>query len=425
MRHVLTKCQKEALPVLQSDRNVFLTGHAGTGKSYLISHYLEAWPDRQEVPILASTGVSAVLIGGRTFHSFFGLGTMQGSPVAVAERALSNKNVRYRVRRAHTVVVDEVSMLPGDALGAAEAVARVARKSDEPWGGLRLIVVGDFAQLPPVSRTGERPWAFANPVWQESAFEPVILKTVVRSGDAKYTAFLEEIRKGQSSPEVAEFLNGRSKVPKDFDGTRLYPLRVPTEKFNRECLEELPGREWKFPTLYSGSKADAETMARTAPVPEVLHLKEGARVMIRVNDPKLRYVNGSVGRVVSVEEKEIMVRLGHTTMEFEPEIFSLLDGDGNVRATARNFPLSLAWASTIHKAQGASLEAVLLDLHGLWEPGQAYVALSRVRSGRDVFVSRWSPESIHSDPLVRKFYEDGCPSDFAGRIEYGQFETED
>jgi ATP-dependent exoDNAse (exonuclease V) alpha subunit len=422
--HNLTRCQKNAVPILESDRNVFLTGHAGTGKSFLISHYLEAWPDRKEVPVLASTGVSAVLIGGRTFHSFFGLGTMQGELREVVDRALSKKNVRSRLRRAHTVVVDEVSMLSGDALAAAEAVACAARKNEEPWGGLRLIVVGDFAQLPPVNRMGARQWAFASPVWELSAFEPVILKTVVRSEDEEYIAFLEDVRRGEASKRVVKFLDDRTVVPDDFEGTRLFPLRDPTELFNRERLADLPGREWRFPTLYGGSDAEVENLKRTAPVPEVLHLKEGARVMIRVNDPALRYVNGSVGRVGAVSEENVSVRLGRQTIDLEPVVFSVLDGDGNVKATARNFPLTLAWASTIHKSQGASLDAVLLDLHGLWEPGQAYVALSRVRSGANLFVSRWSKRSIHSDPLVRKFYDEGCPADFASRIEYGQPDIE-
>src|SRR3989338_258151 len=166
----LTSCQTKGLDVLERQGNVFLTGAAGTGKSFLLQRYLAGKPS-ENFPVVASTGAAAVLVGGRTFHSFFGLGILEGGPQAAVVRALQSRKLVHRLNTACSVVIDEISMLSVTTLQAAEAVARGARGNHEPWGGLRIIAVGDFAQLPPVTPgTRTKDWAFAHPVWQESDF---------------------------------------------------------------------------------------------------------------------------------------------------------------------------------------------------------------------------------------------------------------
>jgi ATP-dependent DNA helicase PIF1 len=408
----LSFCQEAALRKLDSDANFFVTGYAGTGKSYLVSHYLKNQTRYESMPILASTGAAAVLIGGRTFHSFFGLGIMRGTFDDVVKSAVSNRNVRYRIRKAQCVVIDEVSMLSGEAMSAAEEIARVIREENEPWGGIRVIAVGDFAQLPPIGNGRFRPWAFMHPVWQLSRFEPIILKTMVRMEDEAYLKVLNEVREGKVSDNLKRFLESRMNVPDEFDGTRLFPLRNATEKYNLEKLETLSGKTFRVLTKYTGNADSVEYLKTTAPIPEVLCLKKNALVMIRVNDPMLRYVNGTVGKVADWDEDRVYVNVGRKTVELERSTFTHMDGDGEIKSSATNFPLSLAWAATIHKAQGSTLEKVLLDLETLWEPGHAYVALSRTRSSEDVYVSKWSEKSIRCDPQVSEFYRTGCPYDF-------------
>ena len=166
--------QANALDLLRSGENVFLTGGAGSGKSFLIRHYMKE-VDSQELPILASTGAAAVLLGGRTFHSFFGLGIMEGGPDATYERASKDNKLMARLRKVEGVIIDEISMIPGQALMIAEALSQKARESTLPWGGMRIIAVGDFAQLPPVTQTGQRDWCFLSQVWKATGFQTVML----------------------------------------------------------------------------------------------------------------------------------------------------------------------------------------------------------------------------------------------------------
>ena len=180
-RKNLSECQRQAFSLLESDHNVFVTGIAGSGKSYLIREFLRH-KDPREFPIVATTGAAAILVGGRTFHSFFGLGILEGGVERTVENALRQSRVKKRLKEAQVVVIDEASMLSPEMLEAAEWICRAARKREEPWGGLRIIAVGDFAQLPPVVHgRRERTWAFEHPVWRETQFVPALLRTPFRT----------------------------------------------------------------------------------------------------------------------------------------------------------------------------------------------------------------------------------------------------
>jgi ATP-dependent DNA helicase PIF1 len=404
----LTVCQKAALDLLERQGNVFLTGAAGTGKSYLLDRYL-AGKSAEDFPVVASTGAAAVLIGGRTFHSFFGLGILEGGPDAAVARALKSRKVVGRLQRACCIVIDEVSMLSGATMKAAEVVTRRARGIDAPWGGLRIIAVGDFAQLPPVTPEGcRKDWAFLHPVWPESDFQPALLSTVMRTQDLDFLAILNFVREGIVNDEVLRFLDQRT-APflEPEEGTRLYPHRAQAEEYNRRRLNAIPHPVRSFPTQYVGEERYFETARRVVPIPDDLLLKEGALVMMRKNDVsgRLRWVNGSLGHVGRISEDALEIRLlTGEEIVLGKEKFSCLDGDGREVAAAWNFPVMLAWATTIHKAQGASLDRMIVDLEALWEPGQAYVALSRVRSSVGLRIERWSRSSIRAEPLVTRFY---------------------
>jgi len=404
----LTTCQQAAYDALVKGGNIFVTGGAGSGKSFLIRHFMRSL-DTKEFPILASTGAAAVLVGGRTFHSFFGLGIMEGGVAATIEKASRNRQVITRLKKIKGFIVDEVSMLSGPTLHAAEIICRRIRGSDVAWGGLRIVAVGDFAQLPPVERSPQaHSWAFLDPVWTFSGFQTQVLKTQTRCRDDEYMRILAQVREGRVTPEVKEYLDKKVlQVPEGFEGTRLFPRRDQTEMFNTRKLAELDSEEKSFETIYSGDTRAVESLKKNSPLPEVLKLKEGALVMLRQNDPMGRWVNGSTGHVEKIQPHALRVRLlNGRSAELEKVSFSLMNAEGEVIAAALNFPLTLAWASTIHKSQGATLDRMSVNLANLWEPGQAYVALSRLQSGSDLWIEKWDAKSIRVDPRVVQFYRD-------------------
>ncbi len=404
----LTPSQAEGFRDLTGGRgNIFLTGGPGTGKSFLIREFLDQSED--EIPVVASTGAAAILIGGRTFHSFFGLGIMQGGPELVVEKAMKNKRLRKRLKETETLVVDEVSMLSGETLDCAERIARMVRKSAEPWGGIRMIVVGDFAQLPPISRLKEngKEWGFLSGAWERSNFKKIVLREVKRTDDADFLAVLEDIRWGKLSEKVETFLNGRlvQAGEVEMDVPHVFPRRAQTDAFNRARLNEIENKSRFYKTEYGGKDIYIERLKRDAPIPEILELKEGALVMLRMNDPKQRYVNGTVGTIESLEDDVLLIRVKNRSIEIETFTFTVLDDEGEEAAFARNFPVTLAYANTIHKMQGTTLDRCHISLRALWEPGQAYVALSRARSGEGITLMDWDPSSIRADLAVQKFYE--------------------
>jgi ATP-dependent DNA helicase PIF1 len=406
----LNDCQRSAFEVLKGPGNVFVTGIAGSGKSFLIQHYLRD-QDRKECPVLASTGAAAILVGGRTFHSFFGLGIMQGGLEATIERAVSNKRVVRRLKKTKALIIDEVSMLSGTTIRAAEAIAREARGSELPWGGLKIIAVGDFAQLPPVTQSGARDWAFLDSSWERSALHSVMLRTPVRTRDERFLRILNSVRNGQVDPTVAAYLDARvvdATTSENFEGTRLFPLRDTVERFNLTRLEAVKGPLHEFVTEYFGDEKSTNDLRKSAPIPDVLRLKAGALVMLRQNDPMQRWVNGTLAQVESIDSAQGKLRVilldGGSVAEIERATFNLLDAEGTEIASARNFPVNLAYATTIHKSQGMTLDRVLVDLRNLWEPGQAYVAMSRVKTGAGLSLTGWTRSSIRMDGAVAAFY---------------------
>ncbi|MBS1969448.1 MAG: AAA family ATPase [Bdellovibrionales bacterium] len=398
--------QEHALEILRSGENVFLTGGAGSGKSYLIRHFMGEL-DPKQTPILASTGAAAVLLGGRTFHSFFGLGIMEGGVDATYERCCKDHRLLNRLKKVEGVIIDEISMIPGAALMIAEALAQKARDSKLPWGGMRVISVGDFAQLPPVTRSGPRDWAFINETWQRSGFQVCQLSHNQRVQDNYFLDVLADVRYGKVTQRVFDFLSEKVRPHDEEDtGTRLFGRRDMSENFNQKKLGEINEVEVTIDSIYIGAEKFIETLMKMAPVPQKLTLKIGCRVIFLQNDPQKRWINGTRGTVTKIEMDKITVRKdGGREVNVDKTTFSLQDAEGNVTATVIQFPLTLAYATTIHKSQGATLDEVWCDLRSLWEPGQAYVALSRLRTAEGLKLVGWNPRSIIVDPKVLEFYQ--------------------
>ncbi len=415
----LNEDQQKAFEILKTSSNVFLTGAAGSGKSFLLRNYLRT----HNIPVLASTGAAAILVGGRTFHSFFGIGIMEGGQSATIERALKNKRTVNRLKKTDAVIIDEISMISGPTLRTAEALVRKCRNNSAPWGGLRVIVVGDFAQLPPVNpHVQEKEWAFLDEVWSLSAFLPVQLNKMMRTQDTEFLEVLNSVRLGRVTEQVRNFLDSRTEIRAEGQFTRLFSHRADVEHYNLTKLEEIEAPLHSFQTVYRGKEKDIAAFRKNSPIQDVIHLKEDALVMLRQNDPEGRWVNGSLGKIKSITSTQLSIRLlSGMSVQIDIAEFNMLDAEGNSVVTASNFPVSLAWAMTIHKAQGTSIDRLLVDLRKVWEPGQAYVALSRARDPNALFIEGWSERLIFADPKVTAFHA-SLKNEMASSLDSKQFE---
>lgn len=399
-----------AFNLLMSGENVFLTGAAGSGKSFLVKKFLSQF-NKNEFPVLASTGAAAVLVGGRTFHSFFGLGIMEGGAEKVFEKAKKDSRLKKRIGQVEGIIIDEISMISGEVLDLAERISRLARGNEHPFGGLRVIAVGDFAQLPPVNKVGPRNWCFNHPAWDKVQFQNAFLTINHRTHDLEFLRVLGDVRLGRVTERVLNFLNDKIKVHDESDsGIRLFPFRKQAEEFNRFRLTKIAAETHIFSTLYWGDERKIQAMKDSFPVPQELILKEGAEVIFTQNDPQKRWINGTQGVVRKItgnknsEKKIIIEKRSGRDVTVEPVSFDLMNADGEIIMSATQYPLNLGYATTIHKSQGATLDKVWCDLSQLWEPGQAYVALSRLRHSTGLNLIKWSANSIRADQDVINFY---------------------
>jgi len=403
----LNQSQQSAMQKLKGDGNVFLTGAAGTGKSFLMRQFLAETGERPAM--LATTGVAAIILGGRTFHSFFSLWDFSGSVEQMIASALTNKRMIWRVRSAESIVIDEVSMLDSKTMSAGEEIARRIRGNHAPWGGMRVIAVGDFCQLPPVEpgREDGDPinWVFKSDVWKRSDFETVELTEIMRTGDETFMHLLTKVRKGIIDDEVKDFLKKQSITEaeaENIEGTRIFGRVSDVKRYNDRKLEALdtPMESFKAEILIQDSIFGAQKNK------DKLIKKRGALVMIRANNIDQGYANGSLAHYERVDGDLMEVILVESGMAvyLERKKYDLKDGEGKVTASAKQFPVSLAWATTIHKAQGATLDCVIADIRNLWESGQAYVAMSRTKAADKFFVLNWNARSVLIDPQVSRFY---------------------
>ncbi|MDB5187724.1 MAG: ATPase [Candidatus Kaiserbacteria bacterium] len=388
--------QSTALKVLQTGLNVFLTGEPGSGKTHTINAYVEWLRERGVEPaITASTGIAATHIHGMTIHSWSGIGIKKFLTEYELDAVASSKRVIDHVRTTQVLIIDEVSMLSADTLTMVDQVCREVRKNSLPFGGMQVILVGDFFQLPPVVRRNENqydnlgfddegvsPFAFRSPAWE--ALNPVVcyLHEQHRQSDAVYTQLLTALRRGVTEND-AIILDGRIvdeiNVPADIP--RLFSRNMSVDTVNSEKLRINTGVEEKYEMFERGPAHMTEALKRGCMSPETLYLKIGAKVMFTKNDPAGRFVNGTLGEVEAFSKAKLPIvrtRDGRT-IEVEATEWKLDDG-GKTLARITQIPLRLAWAITVHKSQGMTLDAAVIDLRDAFEYGQGYVALSRVRS---------------------------------------------
>ncbi|MBP9667177.1 AAA family ATPase [Candidatus Saccharibacteria bacterium] len=384
--------QQLALEILLSGESVFLTGPAGSGKTYVLNQFIRlAKHEGKHVSITATTGLAASHLGGTTIHSWCGIGIHDELPPYFIDNL--PKGRREIIQKTDVLILDEISMLHDFRLDMVDEVCRLVRKQpDTPFGGIQLIMSGDLFQLPPVNRDQGRVGGFVvnSQVWQE--LDPTIcyLEDQYRHTDDTLSEILHAMRDQDLRRSHAEALLARVQVdpPEGLLYTELHTVNVDVDRENEARLAQLDGDEMRYSQTTTGSTNYVESLQRSVLAPAELRLKEGALVMAVKNSPDKKYFNGSLGTVVafdSATEYPIIKFTNGKELTVVPDTWELRDGDKK-RASITQIPLRLAWAITVHKSQGMTLDAALIDLRKAFVEGMGYVALSRVRTLDTLFL---------------------------------------
>lgn len=425
--------QKEALVILKTGANVFITGAAGSGKTYLLNEYIRFLKSRGiGVGVTASTGIAATHLGGLTIHAWAGIGIgRQASDIDIRVMA-SNRRVAKRFARTDVLIIDEISMLDADRLDLVDRVARLAKGSFEPFGGLQVVFCGDFFQLPPVAKVGEPPprFAYHSVVWKKMNLKVCYLHDQYRQGDREFIEVLNAIRRASVGEIVKSCLRARQGTALfGKNVAKLYSHNVDVDAENARELARLSGKETFYRMEAFGIKAMADSLKKGCLAPEILTIKRGAKVMFVKNNFEKGYVNGTLGTVSDFDDWDypIVTTFDGKKIVASPEEWSI-EENGKMLAKISQVPLRLAWAITIHKSQGMTLDAAEIDLSDAFEKGMGYVALSRVRSlagmrllGFNNIALQVSPEITAFDVELQNFSEDTareCHSEPAYKKEY-------
>ena len=405
--------QELALAILLSGRSALLTGAAGTGKTHLLNTFIaQARKRGKKVSVTATTGLAATHLGGNTIHSWSGIGVNDRLPNNFFERL--SKTRRDVISKTDVLIIDEISMLHDFRLDMIDKVLRTVRENDQPFGGIQLVMSGDFFQLPPVNRPNEQGGGFVvySDAWQELRPAVLYLERQYRQNDEQLLEILTALRTGDVRRRHVEALLARTKIePPDGDITELHTVNVDVDDINIQKLAELPGEERSYQQTTTGSKIYVENLQRSVLAPENLVIKLGALVMAVKNSPQKLYANGSIGTVVDFEpltEYPVVEFRDGRRVTMVPDIWELRDGERK-RASISQVPLRLAWAITVHKSQGMTLDAAKIDLRKAFVEGMGYVALSRVRDLDNLYLYginrralEVSPDALAIDEVLRQ-----------------------
>ncbi len=421
--------QSTALSILKTGQNVFLTGQAGAGKTYVLNQYIDYLRVRGvPVAITASTGIAATHMNGMTIHSWSGIGIQNEFDKVNLQKLASREEFVDRLRNAKVLIIDEISMLHLKQVDTIDAVMKYFRKNDMPFGGVQVIFSGDFFQLPPVGEKGEtskEKYAFMSKAWLECNFQICYLTEQHRqAGHGEREQYglslndiLNQIRSQTVTQQAVDVLTQTLHHTIELNRTRLYTHNADVDKINLQEIANLDTKPQLFTATISGEKPLQEALAKSVRAPSELTLKLGAKVMFVKNLPLLGVYNGTMGKVVGwqgqsgktyqtddVDEQVYpIVRLNNGgEVLAEPEEWTVEGSDGEVLASFCQVPLCLAWAITVHKSQGMTLDAAEIDLSKTFEMGQGYVALSRLRSLDGLKLLGFNLKSLLLDEWVQR-----------------------
>ena len=409
--YYLSESQNIAVNNILEGKNVFITGSAGTGKSYLLN-YLRDKVDGMY--LTATTGIAAVNIGGITLHSWAGLGIEDIPVEKIAQNILSLKgtNTRKRLLKTKVLAVDEISMLSMETFEKVDKLLRIVRGNDAPFGGIQLILFGDFFQLPPVNSDN---FCFESKVWEEAEIKTIVLKEIFRQKDERFVKLLNNIKNGIVDKNDLEILKSRyGLVSNDaIKPTILSTHNYIVEKINIEKLNNIPREEENYIADFIGEKKYVDILKKNCIAKEVLTLKVGSQVMMLKNTyQKDGIINGSNGIVLGFSTKKRYPIVGFENgveMTIGPENWEITKFDYNTGeletlAIMQQIPLILSWAITIHKSQGMTLDKVECDLKNSFADGQVYVALSRVRDLNGLYIKSFDVNKIKANKKIIDFY---------------------
>lgn len=426
MKH--TNNPDDVLNAIDSGYNVFLTGSAGSGKTYLASQF--ANNTKLNVAVTATTGVAALNLGGETIHRFLGLGIasrpFEAGKIIGKWASVKKSSKKWDVEKwkvmeeLDAIIVDEVSMLRRDQFELIDIVLSSIKENNLPFGGVQMILVGDFLQLPPVvSETDRRkysdlvePYCFQSDMWKHGAFQSFNLTTNYRQGEGEFLNALEEIRIGSLTEDTVSLLDSRvqANLQIPVSPVKMLTHKVDVARENLECLKKLPGDKFCSEAEFEGKEYDVNVLRKECPADEKLYFCKGAQVMMLTNDTQDRWVNGSMGIIESVNPVKVKLVTGRTIEvplhKWEKVVHVVKKDKVEAKkvASMEQYPFKLAYATTIHKSQGLTLDYIDVDLSRCFATGQAYVALSRGRTIEGITIRDWNPKNIKTDSKVLNFY---------------------
>ncbi len=397
--------QGQTLEILKTGANAFLTGEPGSGKTYVLNRYID-WLMACDisVAVTASTGIAATHIGGTTIHSWAGIGARDTLTQYDLDSITTNEKTVRRVKKARVLIIDEISMLDGRVLDMVETVCRTIKQSGDSFGGMQVVLVGDFFQLPPIAGRGEMSrFAFESRAWESAKFLTCYLTEQHRQEDELLLGLLNSIRKNDVDESHYTLLGEQTEVGyTDIEPTKLFTHNSDVDSMNNARLKELNSASVIFKMDTKGTKHVVESLVKNCLSPEILELRKEAMVMCTKNNFEVGYVNGTLGRVTGFDKEDgfpIIETSDGRSIKIAPQSWTVAE-DGKVRGEVTQVPLRLAWAITVHKSQGMSLDAAEIDLRNAFTYGQGYVALSRVRSLTGMKIIGLNSQSLLVDPRV-------------------------
>lgn len=387
---------EEIKTAIKNGRNIFITGSAGTGKSYILGKLREEF----DLEVTATTGAAAVNVSGTTIHSFAGLGIGDMEAQDLIYR-MKQENI-MRVKYCRILAVDEISMFDRHMMNLLNDMLKLIKQSQEPFGGMQMIFIGDFLQLPPVCEKGNYEFAFESEAWAEANLQYFLLEKVYRQNDINFLDILARARNGGMTFEDMQKL---SKWCEDQNAVHLFARNKDADSHNFDMLRKIPGRNYIYTAQDYGNQKGIDQLAKHSLVPQELFVKIGARVMCLYNlDIEAGIVNGAMGTVKSAYDDSVDVlfdngversvsRMRHPEIRVNKEVI----------AWREQLPLRLSWAISIHKSQGMTLNKVKIDMAGIFEYGQAYVALSRATTIDNLFVRNLKGDMVKAHPKAVEF----------------------
>jgi len=376
--------QDQALKILKNGDNVFLTGSAGSGKTYLLNKFIKHLRDQSvSVGVTASTGIAATHLNGSTIHSWAGFGIKNEIDENEMRNLYKKQYLKKRFEEVEVLIIDEISMLHAHQLDMVDMICQAFKKNGLPFGGIQVVMCGDFFQLPPVTRGSEPQFAYESNVWSDMNLQICYLEDQYRQSDREFTRILNEIRSNEVTQDSIDLLQERMLQPIEsaIKPTKLYTHNADVDAINNLELEKINQKSHNYDMTSSGEKGLVKTIKKYCLAPEDLQLKKGAMVMFVKNNFSAGYVNGTLGKIVDFNEDNypIVETFEGNRITAEP-VSWVIEENYETKAEIKQVPLRLAWAITIHKSQGMSLDAAEIDLSKSFVHGMGYVALSRVKS---------------------------------------------